>query len=128
MYGLDYRTLKVGDEVGVVSSSSGYGLRNIGVYVVAKIDKIKVVVRRASDGYEKVFSIKKGYQMGEDTSVFQRQWLEPVADFKARVARDEKAKSIRSAWMVVASCASQFKLEELKAAIAKLEELQVQEI
>ena len=121
MWGMDYSTLKVGDEVAVARSGS-WMVHSEGVYTVAKVDKLKVVVRRKSDNYERVFSVKRRCEMGKENS-YRSAYLEPVADKEARERKMERERDVRRAWSDAEQAGRNKDMVALRAALALLDAL-----
>jgi bifunctional DNA-binding transcriptional regulator/antitoxin component of YhaV-PrlF toxin-antitoxin module len=122
---LDYTTLKAGDRVAVAKPSS-WSIINQGVYVVEKVNKVKVVVRRLGDHYERTFSVKKRRELGDYAGdTYTAAYLETVAEQEARLEQRKREVALREAWGRVELAASRKNLAELKAMMAELEQMVV---
>jgi hypothetical protein len=122
---MDYTTLKVGDRVAVAKPTS-WSTTNQGVYVVDKVNKVKVIVKRASDGYLREFSVKKRREMGPFAGdTYTAAYLETVAEQEARLEQRKREVALREAWGRVELAASRKNLAELKAMMAELEQMVV---
>lgn len=119
MYGMDYSKLAVGDQVAVARMGS-WDVHSEGVYTVVKADKIKVIVQREGDGYERTFSVKKRSEMGKDDR-YRAAYLEPVADKAARDALQQRRRDVNRAWSAAEQAARDKKVSALRAALADLE-------
>ena len=119
MWGLDYTTLKVGDEVGVARTGS-WDVHSEGVYVVVKANKMKLVVQRKTDGYERVFSVKRRCE-ADASDRYRAAYLESVADLQQREARKQREREVRSAWAAVEQAGRDKNMSKLRQAVADLE-------
>ena len=119
MWGLDYSTLKVGDEVAIARSGT-WSLFSEGVYAVVKVNKMKVFVQRKADGYERVFSVKRGCEFG-DYDRYCSAFLETVADHQAREAKRRQEQKVRAAWSTAEKAAQNKDIAQLRQALADLE-------
>lgn len=126
MWGLDYTTVTVGQEV-AIARSGNWRTHSEGVYTVVKANKIKIVLRRASDGYERTFSVKRKVELGRlgGESVFRSAYLEHVADMQKREARYAAERECKQAWMDAEQAARDKDLAALQAIVAKLEQMAV---
>lgn len=116
---LDYTTLKVGDQV-AVARSGGWSIMNEGVYRVVKINKVKIVVERVSDCYQREFSVKRRCEMGS-TDRYRSACLETVAEQEARIERRQQEAAKRQAWSAVEQAARDKDFTALQKAMAVLE-------
>ena len=121
MYGLDYTKVKAGDKVAVARMGSWH-THSEGVYTVVKADKMKIVIQRESDGYERTFSVKRKCELGKENS-WRSAYLESVEDKEARDARLQKEREVRDAWKQAEQAAANKNLSALKQALADLEVL-----
>ena len=110
-------TLRVNDEVAVVRHGSWNTITQ-GVYVVAKVDKVKVVLKRKSDGYERIFSVKTGLEKG--SSRYHSASIESVERMEARMKAQDKERRIRDAWKTLEAAASQKNFPAAEAALAEI--------
>ena len=118
MWGLDYSTLKVGDEVSVARTGS-WDTRSEGVYVVVKANKLKLIVQRKTDGYERVFSVKRRCEMGAEDR-YRAAYLETVASKEQREARQQRERDVRSAWAAVEQAGRDKNVSQLREALHSL--------
>ena len=119
MWGLDYSTLKVGDEVAIARSGS-WSLFSEGVYAVVKVNKMKVFLQRKSDGYERVFSVKRRCEFG-DSDRYRSAFLETVADHQAREEKRRQEQKVWAAWSTAEKAAQNKNISQLRQALANLE-------
>ena len=119
MWGLDYTTLKVGDEVSIARTGS-WSIHSDGIYKVVKINKIKVFVQRVSDGYERVFSVKRRCEAGASDR-YRSAYLESVETKRARDAQQQREREVRSAWAAVEQAGRDKNISKLRQAVADLE-------
>lgn len=123
MWGLDYATLKVGQEVAIARVGS-WRVFSEGVYTVVKVDKIKIVLRRNSDNYERTFSVKRKCEMGRGDP-WRSSYLESVEDMEKREAQYAAERDRASAWSTAEQAARDKNLAALQEAVAKLTRLAV---
>ena len=121
MWGLDYSTLKVGDEVSVARTGS-WDTRSEGVYVVVKANKMKVVVQRKGDGYERSFSVKRRCESGASDR-WRSAYLETVADKEEREARQRRERDVKQAWAAVEQAGRNKSVDSLREALHTLAKL-----
>ena len=93
---LDLNTLVVGQQVGIAKHGA-WETRSQGLYMVVKANKVKVVVRRLVDDYERLFSVKRGCETGSSNK-YNSAFLETVEAQAAREAKKTAARNIDSAW------------------------------
>lgn len=117
----DYTTLTVGQKVAVARTGS-WRTSDEGIYTVVKANKVKVVVARDTDGYERTFSVKKRVEMN-NTSHYYSAYLETVEEQQARIDRRLNEGKIRNAWLNVEKAAASKNLEDLRKYMAELEAL-----
>jgi len=108
------RTLKLNDEVSIVRYGS-WSARSEGIYVVAKADKMKVVLKRKTDGYERTFSVKTNIEKG--ASRYHSSAVETIADMERREFNLKREQELRNAWKTLEAAASQKNLAAADAAI-----------
>ena len=120
MWGLDYAALKVGQEVAIARTGT-WRIFSEGVYTVVKANKLKVVVRRNSDGYERTFSVKRKCEMSQEAS-YRAAYLESVEDMRLREAQYAAQRDRASAWTAAEQAARDKNLAALREAVAKLEQ------
>lgn len=119
MWGLDYTTLKVGDEVGVARTGS-WNIHSEGIYTVVKANKMKIVVQRVSDGYQREFSVKRRCEAGASDR-YRGAYLESVETKRARDAQQQREREVRSAWAAVEQAGRDKNISKLRQAVADLE-------
>ena len=117
---MDYTTLKVGDIVAIASSGS-WRIFEHGHYRVIKVNKVKVVVERVSDGYVRNFSVRKHVEIGGGG--YYQSFLETVDEQAARIAAREKEAAIRASWETVEQAARDKNFAALQQAMANLESM-----
>ena len=121
MWGLDYSTLKVGDEVSVARSGS-WDTRSEGVYKVVKVNKLKLIVQRVGDGYERSFSVKRRCESGASDR-YRSAFLETVADKEQREARQKRERDVKNAWAAVEQAGRGRNVDSLREALHELAKL-----
>ena len=117
----DYSTIKVNDEVSVVRHGS-WSARSEGVYVAAKVDKMKVVLKRKTDGYERIFSVKTQQEKGSNR--YHTASIETIAEMEKREAAQAKDHAIRCGWKDLELAVSQKNLAAVGEALAHINSLQ----
>jgi hypothetical protein len=110
---LDYTTLAVGQEV-AVSRGSNRRIYHEGVYTVVKVDKLRAVLERNSDGLTREFSIKRGVELS--TSPF----IESVEKMQQRQARHAAERGLQQTWADAEQAARNKDLTALMDIVAKL--------
>ena len=115
---LDLNTLKVNDRV-AVARSGNWNVHSEGIYVVKKANKVRIILGRESDGYEREFSTKIGTEKG--ASRYRSPFIESVADKVARDKAEAEKHAERAAWELVGKMAKDCNLAGLKEAVAALE-------
>ena len=118
---MDYTTLKCGDLVAVARPGS-WGVMNEGNYIVVKANKMKVVVERASDRYQREFSVKRRCE-AKSTDRYHAPYLELPETQAARIERRNQEVAKRQAWSAVETAAVQKDIAALRRAVAALEEM-----
>ena len=117
----DYSTLAVGQSVAV----SRFGRRfihNEGLYTVAKVNKVKVILARDTDGYVREFSVKTRKELGALAYKYLETFIEPVSDFQAREEKYQKERDVKTLWVGAEQAARDKNLDTLKDLVAKLEQ------
>ena len=114
----DYSTLKVDDEVAVFHHGS-WTTHSEGAYIVAKADKMKVVLKRKGDGYERTFSVKTRLEKG--ATKYHSPMIETIAEMQARNTELEKERNIRDAWTTLKEAVSQKNIAAAEAALAHIQ-------
>ena len=116
----DYSTLNIGDKVGVACHGS-WAVRSEGIYAVVKKDKVKIVVQRESDKYERTFNIKSKTESGRGQ--FRTAFLETVEEQEQRDKTQAHEAAVRNAWHELGAAVGHKSVERTNAAIAHLKEL-----
>ena len=118
---LDYTTLQVGQRVGIARHAS-WSILSEGIYTVAKANKMKVTVKRDSDGYERVFSVKRRCEAGAEDR-YRAAYLESLETLQAREAEMKVQRAIRAAWNNAEHAAKHKNLTDLLTAVQELQSL-----
>lgn len=113
--------IKVGDKRGIIGGRGWGGVFFEGIYKIVKIDKVKIVLEREGDGYQRTFSAKTGIEKGSNS--YRTPLIITVDDYTARQESVKKQNIIVSQWDLIKEHANNQKLSDLKAAISELEEL-----
>jgi hypothetical protein len=121
---LDYTTLQVGQQVAVAQNGS-WTIQNQGVYRVTKVNKVKVVVERVSDGYQREFSVRRRQELTKYDAGYHTAFLESVEDQERRIQQKIHEQAIRAAWAAVEQAGRDRNMQALQAAIADLNRLGV---
>lgn len=115
----DYAALKVGDAVAVARYGT-WNISNQGIYVVVKVDKIKVVVQRVGDNYERSFSVRKRHELGVHAALRNDTFLEAVEDQTARAELRRRDTEIANMWRQAEAAAAQRNFDKLKSMVDQL--------
>jgi hypothetical protein len=96
---MNISTLQVKDEVAIARSAS-WSVIPEGTYVVEKVNKVRVVLHRKTDGYVRVFSARTGKELAHDSHAFasSNTFIETVEDAAGRQAIRDKERVISNAW------------------------------
>jgi methionine aminopeptidase len=118
MYAKD---LKVNDKLAIVRYGNRGVVSSQGVYTVVKADKMKVVMKRDGDGYERIWSVKKDCELGEHgyhsaSLITVRDLAECEANRIIKVAKANLYRDIETA-------AKNNNLEAIEKAVAELKHL-----
>ena len=124
MWGLNYADLLEGEQV-AVSRTGNWRTMNEGVYTVVKANKLKVVVKRDSDGYTREFSVKRRVELGKGESRWNSAFIESVADMQRREAQYAAERDRKQTWADAEQAARDKDLTKLKVIVAKLEQMSV---
>lgn len=117
---LNVNQIVVGDVVGIFRSGS-LNLSTEGKYAVIKVDKVKVVIQRESDKYERTFSAKSGDEKG--SSKYRSAWLVSEAEYDAEVASKKAKQDLCSAWQELEQAAHDKSITKVDAAMIVLRNL-----
>lgn len=118
---LDYTKLVVGQQVAVGKMSRYNSYVWQGVYVVTKVDKMKVVLARVADGYERSFSVKTGVELNSTATRYTTNSLFSVDDSKANEASKQAAAVQNGMWSDLKEAATRKDLFAVQTMLAKLE-------
>lgn len=118
---MDYTTLNVCDLVAVARPGT-WDIMNEGNYFVVKVNKMKVVVERASDGYQREFSVKRRCE-AKSTDRYSGAYLELPEKQAARIEQRNKEVTKRQAWAAVENASMRKDIAALREAVAALEEM-----
>ena len=91
----DYSTLAVGQSVAVSRFGSRF-IHNEGVYTVAKVNKVKVILARDTDGYVRTFSVKTRKELGALAYKYFEAFIESVSDLQAREEMYQKSAMLKT--------------------------------
>lgn len=117
---LNISTLKVNDRVAIARRGS-WSTHSEGIYIVKKVNKVRVILVRESDGYVREFSMRTGIEKGCDR--YCSPFIETIADKVARDATTKAQRDLDAAWTQVEVAAKQKNLTALRERVAALEEL-----
>ena len=110
--------LTVGQEVGVVRSGSWDAITQ-GIYTVTKINKVRAVLARKSDGYVRNFSVKTDNELGNYSS--RCVWVESIKDYTARGEKQSAERARNATWSNLKNAAQKQDLAAIKLFIQELE-------
>ena len=116
--------LKVGQRVSLARYGSWGHVSTQGTYIVVKVNKLKAVLNRESDGYERTFSVKRNCEVkawlnGKDYD--NNTFIESLEQAAARQEVQHKVAKINGLWRELESAASGKRLETVKNVLAELE-------
>lgn len=100
--------LKAGEKVSVA-----YCGRSQGVYIVKNANKVRVVLTRETDGYERTFSSRTGLE--KNAIEYHSAYIESIQDMEIREAYSQKLKSINDAWSQVLDATNRKNVDALIA-------------
>jgi hypothetical protein len=117
---LNISTLVPGNRVSIRHHETSQG-----VYVVAKANKMKVVLKRESDGYERHWSVKRDTELATEGRKYvdRYTWLETVEDMEARNVARIRETARRNAWADVEKAAAGHSMPRLELALEALKAL-----
>ena len=118
--------LQVGQRVAIGRYGSWGNVSSQGVYVVAKVDKMKAVLRREGDGHERTWSVKrneefKKYSNGEKY-VERNTFIETVESMEERNERRRRETVLVGLWKDLEKAAERKNVAEAEAVLAKIKE------
>lgn len=120
----DYAALKVGDMVAVARHGS-WNITNQGIYVVSKVNKVKVTVQRIGDNYERVFSVRKRRELNGFDDEYYSAFLETVEEQTARENQRRREVEVKNMWREAEGAATRRNLTQLKDLVEKLSQVTV---
>lgn len=112
-YGAVLTTLNVGDNVSIARNDHSQG-----IYTVTKINKVRVEVARAHDGYIRKFSMKTGLETG--SSLYHSAHIETVANAQQRDARQQAINEYNKKWSNIELCVKNRDIKVLKQLVDDL--------
>lgn len=92
-----------------------------GVYIVQKLNKVKAVLSRESDGHIRTFSVKTCKELGEWCS--PNTYLRSVEERASDLAKRQATFAVEKAWANVQTAANVKNLQGLRDMIVELEKL-----
>ena len=110
---LDLSNIQVGQQVAVAS----YG-NNQGFYTVVKANKVRIIVKRDTDLYERTFSTKTGLEL--NSGAFRPAFLESVEDQQRRNQADFEIQRQRDLWSKAHRAVEVKDIDTLESVIAEL--------
>lgn len=116
----DISTLKVGDRVSVARRGS-WRTCSDGVYTVVKANKVKIVVGRELDKYQREFSVKKNRELGTQTSTLYTAFLESIDSMQERAEADNRERARAELWKRAERAAANKDIRALRAVVAEME-------
>ena len=122
---LNIATLKVGDQVAVARPGSQM-THSEGIYTVVKVNKVRIVVQRDSDGYERNFSAKSGRELNKSFEAYRCPYLEHVSEQTTRNARLQHERNVKEVWSALEQAAASKNIRKFDEAVAALKKLLVQ--
>ena len=118
---LDISTLKVGDRVGVARYGT-WRSRSEGVYTVVKTNKVKIVVERETDRYQREFSVKKNLELGTQSRGFlYTAFLESLEDTNQRAEANNRERARNELWNRAQQAAAGKDIQALRTVVAEME-------
>lgn len=116
-------SLTVGQEVALARSGS-WDLHYQGVYTVTKANKIKVVLTRKGDGYERTFSVKRNCELPKTEGGYVERYVhittvEDMEQFNARRAEEQRMNGLWSDLKEAATRKNLFAAQTVLALIAE---------
>ena len=111
--------LQVGQRV-AVGRYGNWRIMSQGVYVVAKANKMKVVLKREGDGYERTWSVKRNTETTGSYSD-RNTFIETIESMEERNAKYQEEVRVSNLWKEAAHAAECKNLGGLKDLVAQLE-------
>lgn len=122
---LNIETLKVGDKV-AVARPGNWTTASEGIYTVVKVNKVRIVVQREDDSYQREFSAKSGRELNKTYGVYMCPCLETVSEQTARNEYLQRQREINNAWSVLKKAAASENIQQVDEAVAALKKLLAQ--
>lgn len=116
----DLSTLKVGERIAIARFGS-WSTSSQGAYLVKNVNKVRVVVARETDGYERTFSTRTGVEKGSER--YHSAFIETIAEMEERAAADQKSREFIMAWAAVEEAAKKRNSVDLLFAVDNLKKL-----
>ena len=113
----DIKALKVGDTVSMVRYG-GFGSVTATAGTVIKADKVKIVVKDATDR-QRVFSVKKNIEM--NTTSYRTVSLESIETKNARDVFQNRERALAALWNELGFALPEKNLNKIKEIVAKIE-------
>ena len=104
-----------------IARHGSWGTIDEGVYIVQKLNKVKAVLSRESDGHIRTFSVKTCKELGDwvTSATYVRSIEERERELSKRRAKD----ALDKAWANVQTAANVRNLQGLRDMIVELEKL-----
>ena len=117
---LNTETAKVGDSVGVLGGGSfWHTFTEGGLHTIVKKDKVKIVVKRDSDGHERKFNLR-GYEAGDK---YRRSYLVSEQEYQDTLDELSRARVIRSAWSDLENAVNRKYIPDIESFVGALKQL-----
>ena len=91
---LDYTKVRAGQTVALMSN----GRHPQGLYTVTKADKMKIVVQRVGDNYERSFSVKKECEINSYSTRYNTDYIESVEVYEEIQAANDLQATRNKLW------------------------------
>ena len=114
---LNLNHIQVGQQVAVASYGS-WAIQNQGFYYVIKANKVRIVIQRDTDLYERTFSAKTGLEL--NSGVYRPAFLESVEDQQRRNQADAEIQRQRDLWSKAHRAVEVKDIDTLESVIAEL--------
>ncbi len=114
---LDLNNIQVGQQVAVASHGS-WAIQNQGFYFVIKANKVRIVIQRDADLYERTFSAKTGLEL--NGGAYRPAFLESVEDQQKRNQADAEIQRQRDLWSQAHQAVQVKDLHTLESVLAEL--------
>lgn len=117
---LNVSELKIGDRVGVARNGT-WRSRSEGVYTVVKANKVKIVVERETDRYQREFSVKKNRESGTQDRGYYTAFLESLEDANQRAEANNRERARNELWKRAEQAVASKDAQALRAVVAEME-------